>query len=231
MKFPELLPAVFIKRNNRFTAGVRLETGEITTAFVPTTGRLTGALRPNCRVWLARAGDPNRKTPYTLTLAELEHGGLCSVDALMANRLFEESVNNHRLKAFPYPEIDREVPYGRSRLDFRLSDGGQSCWVEVKSVTYAEDGVGKFPDAPTGRGRRHLQELAKIVREGGQSSAVFIAQRADATTFMPFEVIDPDFAETLRQVRRQGVGVHAYRCQLGLGDIEIAEEIPVVLDT
>lgn len=227
MKFPALTPAIFINRDNRFTAGVQLETGATAAAFVPTTGRLTGALRPGCRVWLEPAQNPNRKTAYTLVLTELAHGGLCSVNAIMANWLFYEAITDGRLEAFMYEQVAKEIPHGRSRLDFRLSQGDDTCWVEVKSVTYVEDGIGRFPDAPTSRGRRHLEDLAKLVSNGEKASAVFIAQRGDAERFAPFEAVDPSFAETLRQVHRQGVAIHAYRCDVSLGKIEIAVEIPV----
>lgn len=229
MKFPELIPAVFVKRDNRFTAGVRLTTGGVSMAFVPTTGRLTGVLRPGCRVWLEPAANPERKTPYTLVLAELEGGGLCCTDAAMANRLFYEAVHQRKLEAFPYPTIESEVPFGRSRLDFRLSDGEEICWVEVKSVTYARDGVGMFPDAPTSRGRKHLRELAKLAGWGDRASAVFIALREDAVRFAPFEGVDPAFAAALREVRAEGVEVHAYRCAVSLEEIEIVEETPILL--
>jgi sugar fermentation stimulation protein A len=231
MKFPELIPAIFVKRDNRFTAGVRLEVGGVSAAFVPTTGRLTGVLRPGCRVWLAPAADSKRKMPYTLTLAELEDGGLCCTDATMANRLFDEALHQGKLAAFPYSHIENEVPFGRSRLDFRLSDGAETCWVEVKSVTYARDGVGMFPDAPTSRGRKHLRELAKLAAQGDRASAVFIAQRADAVRFTPFEKIDPAFAAALHKAHANGVEVHAYRCEVSLEKIEIAEETPVELSS
>jgi sugar fermentation stimulation protein A len=227
MQFPPLTPAIFIKRDNRFIAGVQLETGRLALAFVPTTGRLTGALRPGCRVWLEPVDDPNRKTAYTLVLTELEQGGLCCVNAVMANRLFYEAVIMGQLSAFKYEQAEKEVPFGKSRLDFRLTQGEQVCWVEVKSVTYVGNEIGMFPDAPTGRGRRHLEELANLVAGGNQASAVFIAQRGDATRFAPYETIDPVFAETLRRVHRQGVAVHAYRCTVEVDKIEIADEIPV----
>ncbi len=229
MKFPELTPATFINRANRFVAGVRLEDGKVSSAFVPTTGRLTGVLQPGCQVWLTPASDPNRKTRFTLTLAALEKGGLCSVNAILANALFAEALQAGHLSAFPYSRIENEVPFGRSRLDFCLSDGLQTCWVEVKSVTYVQEGLGLFPDAPTGRGRKHLLELAKAVRQGDQASVVFIAQREDAQRFEPFVDIDPDFAQTLRQVSAAGVAVHAYRCQVSLEEVKISAEIPVKL--
>ncbi|MCB2214175.1 DNA/RNA nuclease SfsA [bacterium] len=229
MKFGDLVPATFIKRGNRFTAGVMLDGGGASTAYVPTTGRLTGALKPGCRVWLEPADNPDRKTAYTLVLSELADGSLCSVNAYMANWLFAEAMAAGSLDVFPYPTIEKEVTIGRSRLDFRLSSENEFCWVEVKSVTYAEEGVGMFPDAPTARGRKHLGELAKLAAEGYRASVVFIAQREDAHQFAPFERIDPDFAAELRRVAAKGVEVHAFRCAVSTDEVVIAEEIPVSL--
>ena len=229
MKLGELIPATFIKKGNRFTAGMVLASGGAAMAYVPTTGRLTGVLQSGCRVWLEAAENPERQTPYTLVLSELPGGGLCSVNAYLANGLFKEALERGVLAAFPYPTVQTEVPYGRSRLDFRLADGDAVCWAEVKSVTYAAGGVGMFPDAPTGRGRKHLGELAKLAAEGQRASVVFIAQREDARAFAPFERIDPDFAAELRRVHAAGVEVHAYRCAVSTEEVVIAEEIPITL--
>lgn len=230
MHFPHLVPAVFIKRPNRFIAEVRLESGGLAKAFVPTTGRLTGVLKPGCLVLLEKAAQGSqRKTPYTLILAGLTQGGWCCVEAIRANHLFEEAVQNKHLDAFPYEHIEREVSFGKSRLDFRLSNEIERCWIEVKSVTYVENGIGMFPDAPTSRGRKHLLELADLSARGDRVSVVFIAQRDDMVGFIPFDEVDPLFGETLRQVHAQGVEVHAYRCTVSPEKIEIAEEIPVKL--
>ena len=229
MRFPPLHPGILIQRKNRFTAEVQLAEGKTIAAYVPTTGRLTGALSPGCRVWLSQAHNPERKTAYTLLLTELQQGGLCSVNAALANALFAEAVTKSALATFPCEHIEKEVAHGHSRLDFRLSSQDAICWVEVKSVTYVEDGVGMFPDAPTERGRRHLEVLAELAARGDLASAVFIAQRDDAYQFTPFEAVDPPFAQTLRQVHQQGVAIHAYRCEVSLEGITIEEEIPVVL--
>ena len=86
-----------------------------------------------------------------------------------------------------------------------------------------------FPDAPTGRGRKHLGELEKLAAEGQRASVVFIAQREDAQRFAPFERIDPDFAAELRRVSELGVEVHAFRCNVSTIEVVIAEEILVNL--
>ncbi len=229
MKFPPLIEAEFIHRPNRFTAGIRLVDGGVGRAYVPTTGRLTGVLVPGCRVWLEKAVRADRKTPYTLVLAELGSGALCSVDAHLANRLFAEAVEEGHLSKFEADRVEAEVKIGRSRLDFKLRMGGQICWVEVKSVTYAAGGVAMFPDAPTARGRRHLLELARLVSGGDRAEAVFIVQRPDAQVFRPYAEIDPEFAETLRKVHNTGVGVRTFRCAVSTESVEILKEIPVEL--
>jgi sugar fermentation stimulation protein A len=164
-----------------------------------------------------------------MALAELENGGLCSTNAYLANQLFNEAVENGSLAAFKYPIIESEVSFGKSRLDFRLSKGNQACWVEVKSVTYVDDGIGRFPDAPTSRGRKHLAELENLAALGNRASVVFIAQREDAQKFAPFEAVDPAFSQTLREVHAKGVEVHAYVCHVTTESIEINQELPVDL--
>lgn len=228
MIFPALVPGIFIERSNRFTAQILLEDNARATSYVPTTGRLSGVLQKDTQVWLQYSNNPNRKTAYTLVLAELKHGGFCSVNAFMANQLFAEAINKGRLSAFPYSDVETEVTIEDSRLDFRLSHHNKICWVEVKSVTYVEDGVGKFPDAPTTRGKRHLNSLASRVAKGERASVVFVCQREDASSFAPYEEIDPAFAETLRQVQAAGVEIHAYRSKISLEKIEITEEINVL---
>ncbi len=226
MNFPELIPAWFVKRTNRFTAGLRLENGTLANAFIPTTGRLTGVLVPGCSVWLAQADlSTGRKTAYDIVLVELIDGGFCCINALNANRIFAEAVGLRQLSAFQYNEVKNEVAIGKSRLDFRLVSGKDVCWAEVKSVTYVKNGVGKFPDAPTSRGRKHLLELADLAKSGDRVSVVFIAQREDALSFAPYADIDPEFAETLKTVNQQGVEIHAYRCNVNLVSIEISESI------
>lgn len=229
MKFSELTPAEFIKRDNRFLAGVRLADGRVSTAYVPTTGRLTGVLKPGCRVWLEAAGEGQRKTPYTLVLSELENGNLCSVRAITANEVFAEALHIKQLDAFKvYDFVEGEVTIGHSRLDFRLANRSEVCWVEVKSVTYAEDGVGKFPDAPTARGAKHLDKLMQLAARGEQAGVVFIAQRPDVMSFTPLTAIDPHFADALHKASESGVAVHAYRCEVSVAQIHIAEAIPVI---
>jgi sugar fermentation stimulation protein A len=227
MIFPELVPGRFIRRDNRFRATVRVDGAE-TWAHVPNSGRLTELFTPERPIWLAPADKPGRKTAYDLKLVEYA-GVLVSVDARLPNPLFAEALAAGRLPAFPQRPIQPEVRRGESRLDFRLGEGDDICWVETKSVTLVEEGAARFPDAPTARGRRHLETLLAAREEGAETAVVFIIQRPDAAAFAPHKTADPAFAAALRRAAKRGVAVRAFTCRVSRREIKLAESVPVRL--
>ncbi len=231
--FGPLVPGVFKRRDNRFRVQVQV-TGHVGAAHLPNSGRLGELLVPGRRVWLAPA-DPNRKphrrTAYDLALVEYQDR-LVSVDARLPGRLVAEALRRDQLAGFDgYSAVHREVRFGESRLDFRLDAGaqGSSCWIEVKSVTLVEEGIARFPDAPTLRGQRHLRELIHAVHQGDRAAAVFVVQRDDAQGFEPHDQADQAFGQVLRQAAHAGVGVYAWRCRVTSEGIALSDTIPVIL--
>ncbi len=157
MKFPKLVQRKFHHRDNRFRATVYVD-GQQVWAHIPNSGRLNELFTSGRPVWLAPADNPDRKTAYDLKLVEYA-SILVSVDARLPNPLFAEALTARRIPGFEYPNIEQEVMLGDSRLDFRLTGSEGICCVETKSVTLVEESVAKFPDVPTTRGRRHLDEV------------------------------------------------------------------------
>lgn len=229
MRLPPLIPARFLRRENRFRVTVERE-GAPVAAHLPNSGRLTELLTPGRVCWLADRAAPHRKTDFDLTLVEYA-GVLVSVDARLPNRLFAEAFDAGALAPFAaYTDLAREVRRGGSRLDFRLSGGGAAlCWVEVKSVTLVEDGLARFPDAPTARGARHVEELARIAAGGERAAVVFVVQRSDARRFAPHDDADPAFGRALRDAAARGVAVRAWTCTVTRERVEIDQAIPVEL--
>jgi len=228
MKHPQpLIPARFLRRDNRFRATVMVD-GREAWAHVPNSGRLDDLFVPDRPVFLHPVDNPARKTPYDLKLVQMPEA-LVSIDARLPNPIFAEAVAAGRLPEFACDGIRPEVRYGDSRLDFRLTGPEGVCWVETKSVTLVTDGVAYFPDVPTARGSRHLRELLAIVGDGERAAVVFIVQREDAVSFAPAAAVDPLFAETLRQVAEAGVEVRAYVCRVDMTEIVLDHPIPVQL--
>ncbi|MGW8317607.1 MAG: DNA/RNA nuclease SfsA [Candidatus Promineifilaceae bacterium] len=228
MELPELVAGRFVRRDNRFRATVIVD-DQMCSAHVPNSGRLRELFTSQRPLWLAPAGGSHRKTAYDLKLVEY-HDVLVSVDARLPNSLLAESLAAGQLPGFDFPNVDREVFLGHSRLDFRLSGPRGVCWLESKSVTLVEEGVAMFPDAPTSRGRRHLLALIDAAHQGQGAAVVFVIQRPDAHRFTPHAQADPAFAETLRLAASVGVSIHAYTCRVSRTAITIADEIPVALN-
>ena len=229
MRFPPLVEGRFIKRLNRFAALVDVERREYL-AHVPNSGRMGELLVPGFRVLLVPAPEgTNRKTSFDLALVDTG-SALSSADARLPNKLVAEALNRKRMPQFAsYPVTRAEQVFGESRLDFLLEGPGGQCYVETKSVTLVEDGVGLFPDAPTIRGVKHLRSLMAARAEGHQAAVVFVIQRADADAFAPHDVADPLLGATLREAVAAGVDAWAYRCRVSEQRIILADEVPVRL--
>ncbi len=223
-----LLPATFVRRDNRFRATVELD-GRQVAVHVPNSGRLHELFTPGRRVLVRPVQSAHRKTAYDLVMVWVD-GHLVSLDARLPGPLFAEAVREGRLPEFAgYTQVREEVALGRSRIDVLLEGNGPRCWVEAKSVTLVEGGTAMFPDAVTARGKRHVEELADAVRAGERAAVVFVVQREDAVRFAPHDASDPDFGQALRAAAAAGVEVYAYTCHVSAGEIRIAKRIPVVL--
>jgi len=208
-----LVPAVFLRREKRFTVHVRLDDGTPAAAHTNNTGRMTGCLAPGRRVWLSPAPSPARKLPWTLELVDAD-GVLVGVNTTAANRLAAEAVAAGLVPGLdPGAELRREAPLpgGGSRADLLLRDGsghGPPVWIEVKNVSLVADGHARFPDAPTARGRKHLHDLMARVAAGERAALLLCAQRADAVSVGPADDIDPEYGRLLRRAVARGVEVH-----------------------
>jgi sugar fermentation stimulation protein A len=218
-----------VTRDNRFRTTVELDNGWHVCCYLPNSGRLEELLEPGKRVFLRAVAAPGRKTGFDLMLVDVE-GTLVSADARLPNILVEEALREGRLSPFEdYDVIRREVEYGKSRLDFALQRQGQRCFIEVKSVTLVREGLALFPDAPTVRGRRHVQELRRAVCQGERAAIVFVIQREDARAFAPNDRADPAFARALCCAVRAGVEVYAYACRVSRCEVRLARPLDVRL--
>ena len=224
MRYQEVVKATFLARPNRFIAHVEMD-GKVAICHVKNTGRCRELLVPGAEVWLERGKNPGRKTAWDL-IAVRKGERLINMDAQAPNKVFAEYAPQF---AAGLTAIRPEYTYGSSRLDFCLETPEGIHLVEVKGVTLEEDGHVRFPDAPTERGVKHLQELIRAVEEGHRASAVFVVQMEDVLDFAPNDVTHPAFGAALRRAAAAGVEVAAFRCRVAPDSLEILGCVPVVL--
>lgn len=204
-----LVEGRLVERQNRFVLTVEID-GEERDVFLDETGRLTTVLVDDATVYCLPADDPDRSTDFTAVA--VDNGDVTiSVRAAMANDLFVTALKGGSLPAFAGATVQRQEPPlpDHGRTDVLLAEDGDDHYVEVKAVTHVEDGIGKFPDAPSDRAVRHLRGLEALVEDGTAASVVFVCQRPDAEVVRPFPEIDPDFAEALASAVDAGVEAHA----------------------
>lgn len=229
IRFPRTLVAGrFLRRLNRFAALVEVA-GRRERVHVRNSGRLHELFTPGRSVLLEPAATPGRRTRFTLALVRLP-GGWVSADAHLPNALVEEGLRRKAMPGFRgYGILRREPAIGRNRADFLLARGRQQCLLEVKSVTLVKEGVALFPDAPTVRGRVHLEHLMAARRRGQQAAILFVIQRSGAQAFAPNWDADPAFGATLRRAARAGVRVGAMTCRVSPKGVRLAAPVPVRL--
>ncbi|MBF0400158.1 MAG: DNA/RNA nuclease SfsA [Magnetococcales bacterium] len=223
-----LVPAVFLKRYNRFLADFQMENDSTVTAHCANTGSMLGLLTPGSAAMLSHSDNPQRKLAYTWELIR-ENDSWVGLHTGRTNAVVLEAMKGRMLPEFSgYGEFKSEVRVDDgSRLDFRLSeDGLPHCFVEVKSVTLRQGNVAMFPDAVTKRGHRHLEVLASLKQQGHRSVLLLVIQRSDCVLFRPASSIDSAYAATLRQVVQDGVEILVYACSVGPQSITLRHTVP-----
>ena len=175
MKYTKIKAGVFLERLNRFIAKVLID-GKIETVHVKNTGRCRELLVPEAKVYLFASDNPNRKTKYDLIAVEkvTDRGIiLVNMDSQVPNDVVAEWLPKSKLFSLN-AVIKREVKFGNSRFDFYVGDGERKAFIEVKGVTLENDGVVSFPDAPTERGVKHINELVSCLSEGFEAYIIFV---------------------------------------------------------
>ena len=226
MRYGEVKRGRFLARPNRFVAHVELE-GERVVCHVKNTGRCRELLTSGAAVYLERAENPARKTPYDLIAVE-KGDLLINMDAQAPNKVFGEWAAAGRFLP-GLTALRPEFTWEDSRFDFRLEDHLGPCFVEVKGVTLEQDGLALFPDAPTERGVKHLRGLRRAVERGYRAALFFVVQMKGPRLFRPNDGTHPAFGQALREAAAAGVGVYAWDCAVTPESLTLDAPVEVAL--
>lgn len=230
----QLVEGTLVQRYKRFFADVRLADGTTVTAHCPNTGTMKTCGSPGDTVYLTHDPNPKRKLAYTWELTR-RGAALVGVNTMRPNALVAEAVRAKAIAELAACRLVRtEAKYGvNSRIDLLLEEetGGRQVYVEVKNATMLEGDRVVFPDAVTSRGLKHLDELTAMVRAGHRAVMLFLVNRTDGRAFAPAAAIDPAYAAGLRSARRNGVEVLAYRAAITLLGTQVAESVPIEMDS
>ncbi len=218
--------AVFLDRPNRFIANILLD-GASVVCHVKNTGRCRELLIPGAKVLVQKASNPMRRTAYDL-ISVWKGDRLVNMDAAAPNAVFGEWLRAGGLGFVP-EHIKPECKHGDSRFDFYFEHEGVPAFAEVKGVTLEDNGVVRFPDAPTERGVKHLHGLTRCIEEGFEAYAVFIIQMKGVKYFEPNGCTHPEFAAALQQAAEVGVKIIALDCIVEEDSLTAGEPVDIRL--
>lgn len=227
MNYGTVVPGRFLARPNRFIAHVELD-GQPQICHVKNTGRCRELLVPGAQVYLEDFGpDTKRKTRYDLIAVE-KGSLLINMDSQAPNKAVEEFLRAGGLWESP-TLVRPETKWGNSRFDFYLEQGERKAFLEVKGVTLEQEGLALFPDAPTQRGVKHLEELTAAAAAGFEAYVLFLIQMKGVHTFRPNWELHPQFGQALVQAAQAGVHVLAYDCRVTPSSMVLDAPVPVNL--
>lgn len=233
MKYKNIIEGVFLSRPNRFIAKVLVD-GREETVHVKNTGRCNELLTPSTKVYLEKSSNPNRKTAFDLVAVEKRRVGkqglLVNMDSQIPNAVAYEWIKSDKCVLFSQDAVvRREVTFGNSRFDLYVEDKCRKAFVEVKGVTLERDGLALFPDAPTERGVKHIEELVKAKEKGYEAYILFVIQMKEVHSFAPNAEMHKEFADALKKAYKKKVGIIAVDCTVTPDSIVIDKEIQIEL--
>lgn len=226
MRYDNIHKGKFLSRPNRFIANVEID-GKAEVCHVKNTGRCKELLIEGCTVWLEHSDSASRKTAFDLVAVE-KGDRLINMDSQAPNKAVGEWLRENR----PFGEgfsVYPEKKYGNSRFDFYLESQGRKIFMEVKGCTLEKDGVVLFPDAPTLRGVKHIEELSHCLDEGYEAYIMILVQMSNVKYFTPNYDTHPEFGEALEKASRKGVKILCYDCNVTHDSMTVGKPVKVKL--
>lgn len=227
MVYENIRQAKFISRPNRFIANIEID-GKVEIAHVKNTGRCKELLIAGATIFVQEFYNTNRKTKYDV-ISVYKGDRLINMDSQVPNKVFSEWIHAGNLLS-DFTLIKPEAKYENSRFDFYIEIGNRKIFVEVKGVTLEENGVALFPDAPTERGMKHINELCDSMKNGYEAYIVFIVQMKDILYFTPNNITQKTFGDALIKAKKQGLGIIALDCDITENSITAKDYVDVKLN-
>ena len=224
-----LISGVLIKRYKRFFVDIKIK-NKIITAHCPNTGSMMGLLKKGNKVWITKSDNKKRKLKYTLQIIE-DGESKVGVNTHLTNGIILEGLRNNIFKDFSNESIIKpEQKFGlNTRFDFLINDKGMESFIEVKNVTLSRTkNLAEFPDSPTSRGLKHIEELIKASNQGYGAYLLFVIQREDCKKFQIAQDIDPKYSELLTAAIKKKIKIICYDCKFLPKGIKLNNKISLI---
>jgi len=222
----QLVMGHFLERPNRFVAIVEVE-GNARRCHMPNPGRMREFMVTGTPLLLQDRRGKGGKTEFQVQ-GVWYHNQWISLVSTLGNHVIREMIEKGQLEEFGgHRKVTSEYTFGNSRFDLAVELHSKRALIEIKSCTLVEDGVARFPDAPTTRGARHMRELSEALNKGWESWVIIFIPRNDAHIFEPNRDTDPDFARAFEDAIVSGVRPLAIKFRFDGESFDFLGRVPV----
>ncbi|WP_231109769.1 DNA/RNA nuclease SfsA [Thermosipho melanesiensis] len=218
IKIDNTQSGIFLERINKYLAKIYLNEN-VVDVHVHDPGRLKELLFKNNKVLVKKVNSTNRKTKYDLIAAKKEK------EYVLVHSMYHRYIAEKILRK-KYTHLKAEVKYKNSRIDFLAED---KFWIEIKGCTLSDGNMARFPDAPTKRGTKHLEDLMELKKQGFDTFIYFLIF-ANANYFSPNYETDLSFSKKLEEAYSLGVKIVPLLFSLENNWIVFKREIQLIFD-
>jgi sugar fermentation stimulation protein A len=206
--------AFFVERDNRFVMELKKKDGEHIKAYIANPGRMEEFLVKNHPFYITSGN--KGKYEYHVVATQYQDSYIL-LDTIKINSVVEAMLNRDMIEPFKGDKsIRREFAINRSKFDFLIERlKGSHCnpaLLEVKSCSLVHNRVAMFPDAPTSRGKRHLEDLEALAKQGYDCYTLYLINHKKASKFLPNRHTDMDY--TLQFLQSKHIHFMAYSIEM-----------------
>lgn len=160
-------------------------------AYLPNPGRLWELFQYGKNIFLEKKKNGNLK--YWIWGTEFEDE-IIMLNSSYCNEIAEFVIE----KYLGYKILKKEYKFQNHRFNFLVKDKNEEILLEVKSCTLFKDEISMFPDAPTKRGKEHID----ILKKQKKGIVLFFINNSKVKYFLPEFHTDPEFSKSLYLSRK-----------------------------
>jgi sugar fermentation stimulation protein A len=210
---------IFLKRLNKFLGLIEVKNSLIY-AHIHDPGRLEKILFDGNEILLKKfKKSEKRKTEYDVMFGKFLNDYILInsklhnyIGEILIKKGFIENINR-------ILKIKREIKIENKRLDFLIFDENEGeIYIEIKGCTFQEGKFALFPDAPTKRGREHLEKMCELLKMNKKIILIFLVFLPNAEYFSPNKFIDKDFYEKFLLCLNLGLKIYPFKLIYNIED-------------
>lgn len=229
MIYKDIVEATFLRRINRFLALVEIN-GVEELVHVKNTGRCKELFINGAKVFLEdNSWNLSRKTKYSL-ISIYKGDILINIDSQVPNLVVSNALKNNLIGEIKNVNfLKRESTFKNSRFDIYFESPQDKGYIEVKGVTLENKNISMFPDAPTSRGNKHINELILAKNSGFRSIVFFLVQMDKPLSFSINKEMDPLFYQSVKKAYLSGVEFLVYDSIVSKDNIKLGKKLNFIL--